>query len=453
MIQLGLFSKIPESMAPLRKHSFPAASRFSMGAFREGCACMESEAMMNGSECQGDMAHFEKPQGAGLQRRIQRHVAGRVHRFLAVAPPQLAALCKMELRQMGLSNLELTEAGVEFQGKLRDAYAANLWLRTAGRVVCRLGSFRGGTQGELFHKTAILPWELWLNPEIPLKLSVLVERSRVSHEGLVRDSVVDAIQKRFKGLNFPFPRAGACVENEWQQRLWVHLRTNHCLLSLDTTGPHLHERGYRLLHSGAPLRETLAAAILLQCGWSGDIPLVDGMCGAGTFAIEGALIARRKPPGLGREFLFERWPSFQMKTWNHLQRKGKAGERPAADSSLFALDLDAGAIAAAGQNAQRAGVGECIHFENMDFFQFDPARVPLKPGLLVLNPPYGKRLEMERGELYRDIGVHMRRVFRGWRFGIVVPHRKALSQLSLPASKVWSLPHGGLKVSVVLGRV
>jgi len=409
--------------------------------------------MMCGNGVQRDAVELKKQGEAGLRRRIQRHVVGRVHRFLAMAPPQLAGLCKRELLQMGVQNPQVTEAGVEFHGKLRDAYAANLWLRTAGRVVCRMGSFRAGTREELFHKTAALPWELWLNEKIPLVLSVFVEKSRVSHQGLVQEAVWEGIQKRYRGLNSTFSVAPSAGGREWRQRMWVHLRRNHCLLSLDTTGPHLHERGYRQLHCGAPLRETLAAAILCQCGWSGNMPLVDGMCGAGTFSIEGALMARRTPPGLGRNFLFEQWPSFREKTWSHLCKKGREGERRGKNAPLLALDLDSEAVDAAGQNAERAGVRECIHFENMDFFRFEPVQVSLNSGLLVLNPPYGKRLKTEEDGLYGKIGAHVKRVFQGWRFAIVAPHGKAVSQLGLPGARVWPLPHGGLNVLVVLGRV
>lgn len=384
---------------------------------------------------------------------MQRHVTGPAHRFLAVVPPQLAPLCRDELLQLGMKGTKITEAGVEFEGKLRDAYAANLWLRTAGRVVCLMDSFRAGTEEELLHKTAARPWELWLNPLIPLKVSAFVEKSRVSHEGLVKELVVNGIHKRMRDLGFPLSRPAGDTDPKSVQRLWVHLRNNHCLISLDTSGPHLHERGYRKVHGGAPLRETLAAAILLRSGWSGEMPLLDGMCGAGTFVIEAACISRRIPPGLGRRFLFEMWPSFQEKTWNYLKRSASGAERDAPVGPLMALDVDSTAIELAIQNAREAGVSDHIRFESLDFFRFEPARFNLNPGLVVLNPPYGKRLKVNSQKFYSRIGTHLREHFKGWRAAVLAPDRTAAARLNLPSAETWPVMHGGLKVMVVLGVV
>ncbi len=390
----------------------------------------------------------------GHQRRLQRHVTGPTQRIVVIVPPRLAPLCRMELDRLGMPPGEITEAGIVFEGKLRDAYKVNLHSRIASRVACIMETFRAGTREEMFYKISRHPWELWLNPRHPLKVWVRVEHSRVSHEGQVRDAVVEGIQRRFvdRGLSRP-ALYGEEQAIEEAQRLWVHLIDNHCTLSLDTTGPHLHERGYRQVHSGAPLRETLAAAILLKSQWAGDVPLVDGMCGSGTFAIEGALLARRIPPGLQRSFLFGKWPSFQEKTWNHLCKTGRDGVQASCEAPIIALDMDSEAVAVTGHNAVRAGVADHLHLENMDFFRFDPADFNLNPGLVVLNPPYGKRIKKSDGSLYRRIGRHLQNVFQGWRFAVAAPDGNAVEQLKPLSGELWPLSHGGLKVLVVLGRV
>ena len=266
-------------------------------------------------------------------RRIKTQIVGPAHRFAIVIPPELARTCLNEARWLGIPEPEVGGAGLEFSGRLNDAYACNLGLRTASRVLCRLEPFRAGVAEELFYKASQIPWDLWLNPEIPLDIEVRVEYSRVSHEKRVGEIIVGGIQKCFgqKGLAYAstamadeanrdtaaFGRLQS-YETGLKQKVLVSLVKNHCEISLDMSGAHLHQRGYRRRHSGAPLRETLAAAVLFKSDWKFGEPLVDGMCGSGTFPIEAALMSRRIPPGFGRDFLFQRWPSFKKRAGNIL---------------------------------------------------------------------------------------------------------------------------------------
>ena len=200
-------------------------------------------------------------------RRVRTGIVGPEHRFAVVVPRELAQTCLREMENIGISNAEKTEAGVEFTGKLKDAYSCHLWLRTASRLFCRIPPFRAGVSEELFYKVSQIPWELWINHEIPLEIEARVEYSRISHEGKTADSVYEGIQKRFReelpGSNpversLPEAEAGSDgpgTAGGLRQRILVHLTRNQCRISLDMTGPHLHERGYRLEHTGAPLRE------------------------------------------------------------------------------------------------------------------------------------------------------------------------------------------------------
>lgn len=393
-------------------------------------------------------------------RHLRQYVQAPEHRFAAIVPPELAALCGNELASLGLPSLLMTEAGIEFSGKLRACYLPNLSLRTASRILCRLPPFRAGVVQELFHRTLCGRWELWLNPGIPLDVKAFVRNSRIHHEGLVALTVLQGIGKRFqsRGLRPPArwsPEGGheGSGESPSRQRILVHLRENHCEISLDTTGDHLHRRGYRLEHSGAPLRETLAAAILLRSRWNGHEPLVDGMCGAGTIPIEAALLARQLPPGGQRRFLFESWPSFQEKTWVHLRKEALNQALACSPAPIMALDNDAGVLETARKNAERAGVGQDIRWQNTDFFAFKPQDQELAPGLVVLDPPYGRRLESGGKAFYDQLGLHLRRYFQGWQTAILAPSKAMAMALKLPSARFWQISHGGSPVIVAMARL
>lgn len=398
-----------------------------------------------------------------LQRRIRMHVVGADHQFAVIVPPELASLCLKECLEIGIPEPKLTDAGVEFTGKLTHAYNCNLRLRTAGRVLCRLPSFRAGISEELFYKAGRLPWELWLNPEIPLRIDAWVEQSRISHEGRTVELISEAIEKRFREVMHdlkPVHIAAAGDENRHEeqtapvmkQRILIHLIKNHCRISLDMSGPHLHERGYRLEHAGAPLRETLAAAILLRSGWDGQEPLVDGMCGSGTFPIEAAMRARKIAPGASRGFLFQLWPSFQKKSWEHLRRKALEMSIGKSPVPIIGIDADSEAVGVSRGNALRAGVDGDIDFRRMNFFDFDPREHGLKGGLLVLNPPYGKRLGAGDSTLYNQVGAHLRRKFKGWKYALLAPTRAEAAAAGASA-RMWNIKHGGMPITVAIGKV
>ncbi|MHC1744162.1 MAG: class I SAM-dependent RNA methyltransferase [Syntrophobacteraceae bacterium] len=398
-----------------------------------------------------------------LQKRIKRHVQAREHRFVAIAPPELTSICLQEIKAIGAVDCSVSETGVEFSGSMETCYLANLWSRTASRVLCRVHRFRAGVLEELFHKVSHFPWELWIDPLIPLQVDAHVRFSRIEHEGWAQESVLKAIQRCFttQGLVAPSPATptppestrGSDPDSQTKQRILVHLVENHCEISLDTTGEHLHRRGYRLHHAGAPLRETLAAAILLRSGWKDDLPLVDGMCGAGTIPIEAALMARRIPPGINRSFLFERWPSFAAARWEYLRRKAREAIRERARTLIVGVDAKGEAIEIARNNARRASLSEDILWESLDFFDFEPSRHGLRPGVLILNPPYGKRLETAGREFYERLGLHARSRYRGWKLAVLAPQRSLLQQVGLPSLRIWQISHGGLLIFVGMGRV
>jgi len=224
---------------------------------------------------------------------------------------------------------------------------------------------------------------------------------------------------------------------------------NQCTISLDTSGELLHRRGYRLATAKAPLRETLACAVLALCGWHPDLPLVDPFCGAGTFAIETARWVLGIPPGWDRPFAFQSWPSFDRTAWETLRDGATASLRPTLPAPITCSDRDPGAVRIARENARRAGVDDCLPIVQRDFFDLRPHD---PPGLVVINAPYGRRIV--RGDLrtlHRRIGTHLRIHFPAWRYALLCGSPSLARATGLSVTQTHTLPHGGRPVTLITG--
>src|SRR5260370_20230846 len=279
----------------------------------------------------------------------------------------------------------------------------NLWLRTATRVLVRTGQVRAPAFPELVRKAAALPWERFVRPGARASFHVACHKSRLYHSGGVRQRLHTALQERV-GFDVPLGEDG---------QLFV-ARFDHdvCTVSADSSGPLLHARGWRGPQAMAPLRSPSAASLLLAARYYGSEPLCDPLCGSGTIPIEAAFIAQRRAPGLLREFAFQRWPEFDAAAFTKLREHARAQERPLS-SPIEASDQDAGAAAAAKENAERAGVQ--IEVMQRRLAQFPPDR---GAGPIACNPPYGVRVA--RGTAFRDLAQCLqRRPVR--RPGLVVP--------------------------------
>lgn len=383
-----------------------------------------------------------------LARRIKQSVHAPVHTWFASCAPGLEPVLVRELKALEALEVSPQAGGVEFKGKLELAYRANLWLRTANRVLMRVAEFRARALEDLYRHAKDVRWETLLPPR-PVRVDISVKASRLTSDTLIERTLRDAIRDRLLEQQLaPLPEEG-----DVSQLLLVRLDDNRATLSLDTSGELLHKRGYREATAKAPIRETLAAGILLAAGYDGSAPLVDPMCGAGTFPIEAALIARRLPPGLKRRFRFEDWPSFKEATWRHLKTKATAEALPESPFPIVGQDLHPGAIAASRANAERAAVLADLTLREADAFSSPPPEGPA--GWVVVNPPYGRRVgEREAiGRLYDHLGATLRRAYPGWRYAIVVPEPSLYGALRLEESERLILPHGGLKVGVAIGKV
>lgn len=395
------------------------------------------------------------PPPSSLERRIKRHLHAPVHDWFAPCAPGLEPALAQELAALDATDIQPTPGGVAFKGKLDVGYLANLWLRTANRVLLRAGAFGARRPEDLFRHAAQLPWELLLAGDVPLRFEVSTFDSWLKRDDLIEATLRDAIHKRFaeQGVESKVADLAPGRDEDDLQRVMVRVERDRVSLSLDSSGEHLHRRGYRQATAKAPLRENLAAGALLLAGYDGTGPLFDPMCGSGTFAIEGALIARKLPPGLQRRFLFERWPSFRAATWEFIKRRALEASLPQPPALITARDENGGAIRASRANAERAGVADSFALAQADFFK--EAGLGGPPGLIAINPPYGVRIGDDASTLalYRRMGERLKQEYTGWRYVILAPSNALTDALSLQVRSRVLIPHGGLKITLVFGEI
>jgi len=313
-------------------------------------------------------------------------------------------------------------------------------------VLVRLGEFYASAFPELRRKASRLLWESYLAPERPIALRVTCQKSRLYHEGAVAERVAGAIADRL-GNPPPVQKYHEDSGTELPQLIVVRLVDNLCTISMDSSGALLHRRGYRLATAKAPLRETLASAMVMASGWDTISPLLDPFCGSGTIPIEAALLARRCPAGYTRRFVFMDWPNFDSKFWDKLL--ADAGKAIVSDiPKIIASDRDAGAIQAAQANAERAGVADCIEFSCKAISAIDP---PPGPGRVVTNPPYGVRLRKTNDlrNLYAQLGKVLRTRCPGWHVTVLCDRVQLIRSTGLEFDKGISMKNGGLKVRLV----
>jgi putative N6-adenine-specific DNA methylase len=362
-----------------------------------------------------------------------------------ITAPGLEQVTRGELDLLGLMAGEGEPGLIPFTGSLDDVARANLHLRTASRVILRLGSFHARALGELERKAGELPWDDWLAPDAPIALRVTSRKSRLYHQRAVAERVA-------KGAGRPFQPSGLEEAGPGVQLVVVRLLRDECIVSLDSSGALLHRRGYRLEGGKAPLRETLAAALLLASGWDPATPLIDPFCGSGTIPVEAALKARGIPPGLEREFAFERWLKRGERGWEALRAEARAAIVPRAPAPILGSDRDAGAIDAARRNAERAGVADDIEFRQLALSSVDP---PARVGALVSNPPYGRRIgeTRELRDLYARLGQVARERLPGWQIALLVPAAPIERGMGVTWEEALRTRNGGQPVRLVRGRI
>jgi len=390
-----------------------------------------------------------------LDKRIKRHVIGRNREFFAATSPGFESLCLEELRAppLNINAAKISAGGVLFSGRLHDCYRANLHLRTASRILMRIDSFKATNFRILTKKLVDFPWELYLSTPAEPEYHITARHSRVFHSGAIAERFSASIVNRFAALG---DLAGSGQSPRHAPKLFIRLVDDRFTVSLDSSGEHLYKRGLKTQTSAAPIRETTAAAILKIAGYTPSRGLVDPMCGSGTFSIEAAMIAQSIPAGWFRKFAFTQWPAFRQtcRRWQHMKSEWQKNITPSSQPLIFASDIDRHICRELEKTILKYNLSTSIIAANEDFFDLTPADFSDTTGLVVLNPPYGRRIKAAKGggKLYRRIWKKLSRDFHGWKFAVIVPRKQLLADIPF-STRVHPVFHGGLTVSVVVGNV
>ncbi len=359
--------------------------------------------------------------------------------LIATATFGLEAIVAQEVKDLGYDQITVDNGKITFLADEIAICRSNLWLRTADRVRLKIGEFKAVTFDELFEKTKALPWAELLPEDAAFPVdgkSVQSTLFSISDcQAIVKKAVVESMKKRYRTAWFK--------EDGPLYRIEVSMLRDMATLTIDTSGPGLHKRGYRVTGSEAPLKETLAAALVLLSRWKPDITLIDPFCGSGTIPIEAAMIGQNIAPGMNRNFVSEKWPGIPQEMWREARREthDRADYERALD--LSGTDINSDLIDIARKNAFEAGVDQQIHFQTRPFAELSSKK---KYGKIICNPPYGERLGSlkEADKLYKTMG----KIFRNldtWSFYILTASESFESLFGKRATKRRKLYHGNIK--------
>lgn len=353
----------------------------------------------------------------------------------------LEAVLKREIYDLGYEITQVEDGRVTFEGDAEAICRANVFLRTAERVLLLVGRFRATTFDELFEGVKALPWEeylpkdakFWVKKASSIK-SKLFSSSDI--QSIVKKAVVERLKREYEVEWFPEDGAAYPIR--------VFLLKDEVMVTMDTSGESLHKRGYRTMTSKAPLTETLAAALLMLTPWKADRIFVDPFCGSGTFPIEAAMMAANIAPGMHREFIAEQWTNLiDRKLWYETVEEAEEMVDTSVSVDIQGYDIDGEVVKAARENAKRAGVADMIHFQER---QVSELRHPKKYGFIVTNPPYGERLEDKKDlpELYTQIGEAYRNL-DSWSMYMITSYEDTEKYIGRKADKNRKIYNGMLK--------
>jgi putative N6-adenine-specific DNA methylase len=388
-----------------------------------------------------------------LAKRIKRHVIGRSRTYFAATAPGFEALCFDELKALGLpeESLSAIPGGVEFTGRLIDCYRANLHLRTANRILLRIHTFKATRFSQLEAKTAQIPWQLYLPPESSPQIHPTVKHCRLYHSDAIGQRLLKGISQH--RINGPGRRAETEAVG-FKPAIFVRGVDDRFTISVDSSGENLYKRGLKIHPGTAPLRETIAAAALLKAGYRGSGPVIDPMCGTGTFSLEAALMAKSIPPGWFREFAFMAWPSFQHKQWEYLKQQCRTHFTDLPVPAIFASDKNPAACQRLAKGLAENRLTDAVQVVSRDFFDFLPRDVTARSGLVALNPPYGRRLENRENSdrLFLKICARLQQQYQGWKLILIAPNRTLARKVPFRLTRQ-PISHGGLRPVMMIGTI
>lgn len=362
--------------------------------------------------------------------------------LIASASMGIEGIVKDECKLLGFENINTFNGRVEFDGELKDIAKANINLRCADRVYLKMKEFRARSFEELFQHTLSIPWEDLIpeDGEFPVSWVSSVDCklfSKSDIQKIVKKAMVERLKKKYKCVFF--------TEKGPKYAVKIQGLKDQFIIMVDTSGEALHKRGYRYLHNEAPIKETMAAAMVYLSYWKGGaLPLLDPMCGTGTIPIEAAMIARKIAPGVNRNFVSEGWSIIPKNTWLDARDEAMSREDHEKEVRIYASDIDEDSLEVAKENAIKAGVEDDIQFTLENMLQLEAMD---KKGAIITNPPYGERLSDEEGiqRLYTLMGDVYRMRFPKWSLYLITSYEKFQEYFGKKATKNRKLYNGGIK--------
>lgn len=335
-------------------------------------------------------------------------------RLYATAAFGVESVVAREIKHLGYGETYTDNGKIYFNGDLEAICRANLWLRAAARVYILMGEFTALTFDQLFEAVKALPWEEWLPKDAEFPVTGGCVKSTLMSvsdcQSIIKKAIVERLKSVYKLQVFP--------ETGPRYHIDFNILKDKVTIAIDTSGDGLHKRGYRRLTTAAPLKETLASALLYISRWNEEKPLIDPFCGSGTIPIEAALMGLNIAPGINRSFDAMNWPEIDSKFWNESVEEARDLIRRVTGLKIYGYDMDAGAVETCRFHAKEAGVGEMLHFQVRDMKQTSSR---FEYGIVVTNPPYGDRLgnKNENALLYRDMSKAFRTNLRTWSYYII----------------------------------
>ena len=361
--------------------------------------------------------------------------------FFATCPRGLEALLADELLVQRALKIVVTDGGVSFEGNLDTMYRVNLHSRIATRIMSRVGQGSYATEEDIYKATFKLHWPSWFKVNQTIRVKVTGVKCPLKSLDFVTLRIKDAVCDRFREEGALRPSVSV---RDPDVRIHAYLTQDQYQLYLDTSGAPLYQRGFRDVSVIAPLRENLAAGIIMLSGWIPGTPFLDPMCGSGTFLIEAAMMAVNQPPGMKRTFGFQKLTSFDEGLWKKIESEAMNKMKPIEFLDIYGSDMDLRAVRVARHNLKVAGLEEVAKVMQSDFIKLEP---PTSEGTLVTNPPYGQRIgeDEDLKEVYPVWAKHMKESFGGWNTYFLTADLEMPKDMRLKPSKKTPLYNGALE--------
>jgi len=372
-----------------------------------------------------------------------------MYHYFATVARGLEPIAAQELERLGASDVRPDFTGVHFVGDRSLLYRVNLWARTIFRVLVTLREFHCPDAERLYQEVQKIPWQQYLQPHNTLAVNATGGNQKLNHTHFtalqVKNAIVDQQRRQFG------QRSSVDTQNP-DLLINAHIHQNRCILSLDSSGSSLHKRGYRPAMGLAPLKETLAAALLDMAEWEPSLPFLDPLCGSGTLPLEASLKALNIAPGLfRRQFAFEKWSDFDEPLWQQLLEEAENSELSELKAPIIGCDRDLDILNQARINAEQCGVADKLTFTQKDLSVLSLLDAPADHGVIICNPPYGERIGdvKELGDLYKLLGDVFKQSFKGWTAFVLTGNKELAKRVGLKASRRIPVYNGSIPCTLL----